>query len=155
MAMSNAEKQEAWRQRQRAKLDARFKELEATIARQAAEIAHLQARPSPPPDAELAELKRRVAELERHLSRQQNANGRLSYFHEQLKRDKGLLSKKQDALFLKVLHPDRFSNATADELDKAMTIYTNLRDVLVVKTLEERKAKKQAAKPKGQPKGLR
>jgi hypothetical protein len=44
MAMSNAEKQEAWRQRQRAKLDTHFKELEATIARQAAEITRLQAR---------------------------------------------------------------------------------------------------------------
>jgi hypothetical protein len=150
---TNAQRQARWRQRQQqqrtqhtAALETRIAELERELARrkQTADREPAAALHNDGLADENAKLKRRVAELERYLARAQNAHSRLSYFHERLKTDRGFLSKKNDALFLNVLHPDRAQQVSQHELTKALALYTQLRDELVIKAPAESKARKAA-----------
>jgi hypothetical protein len=82
---------------------------------------------------EVAALKAKVAELEYWIKRQQRQISRLSYFHDRLKADKGLMPTKVFMRIVNALHSDRRASVTSEELDAALQFFLEYRPHIEVK----------------------
>jgi hypothetical protein len=154
MAFSNAEKQARWRERRDARIAARIQELETTVARQAAEIARLQARPQAAPAPKPARPARPAPQPAPVLDPDSKAAFEAAVDAEIKKRDRAReiafrqrvfkeashhvkpfrpFTEAEHRLLTKVFHPD--GTVSKDKTGEAFRIWNSRKDVLVKKEL--------------------